>query len=98
MQILGLKVIAQPEKNSFADPEPTLENCITVDRVVIQIVNHQLVVANEGVSVFVWDPSYDWCTFHSFLIQIVQKNVHQAVFILLRFFVNIHEELKVLLE
>jgi hypothetical protein len=95
MQILGLQVIAQPENNSFGDLEPTLKICITVDQVVIQIVGHQSVVAKEGVLVFFWDPSNDWRPFHSFLIRIVQKKVHQVVFILLCFFINIHEELKV---
>jgi hypothetical protein len=95
MQILGLQVIAQPEKDCFGDPEPTLKICITVNRVVIQIVGHQSVVAKEGASVFVWYPSNNRRPFHSFLVRIVQKKVHQVVFILLRFFVNIHEELKV---
>jgi hypothetical protein len=94
IRILGLQVIAQTEKKTFGDPEPTLKTCITVDRVVIQIVSHQSVVAKEVVLVFFWDPSNDWRLFHSFLVQIVQKKVHQAVFILLCFFVNIHEELK----
>jgi hypothetical protein len=56
MQILGLQVIAQPEKNCFGDPEPMLKICITVNRVIIQIVGHQSVVAKEGASVFVWYP------------------------------------------